>query len=87
MATAIVARIDELFAIDAEARCQALSLEARHTLRQEQSRPLLNGIRKQIVSARSRALPGGTLAKASTTRLPLGQAHALLGISGAGVEQ
>jgi hypothetical protein len=28
MATAIVARIDELFAIEAEARRQALSLEA-----------------------------------------------------------
>jgi hypothetical protein len=34
VATAIVARIDELFAIDAEARHQALSLEARDALRQ-----------------------------------------------------
>jgi len=36
--------VDELFAIDAEARRQRLSLEARHALRQEQSRPLLDGI-------------------------------------------
>jgi hypothetical protein len=35
MATAIVARIDELFAIDAEARCQGLNVEARHALRQQ----------------------------------------------------
>jgi transposase len=35
VATPIVARIDELFAIDAEARRQGLSLEARHALRQE----------------------------------------------------
>ena len=41
IATAIVARIDELFAIDAEARSQRLSLEARDALRRQQSRPLL----------------------------------------------
>jgi transposase len=64
VATAIVARIDELFAIDAGARSQALSLEARHALRQQQSRPLLDEIRKQIEAARSAALPGGALAKA-----------------------
>ena len=52
VATAIVARIDQLFTIDAEARRQRLSLEARDALRQEQSRPLLDGIRKQIEAAR-----------------------------------
>ena len=67
VASAIVARIDELFAIDAEARRQALSLEARHTLLQQQLRPLLDGIRKQIETARSMALPGGAMAKARTT--------------------
>jgi len=71
VATAIVARIDELSAIDAEARCQALSLEARHTLRQEQTRPLLDGIRKQIEAARSMALTGGALAKACNYTLAL----------------
>ena len=73
VATAIVARIDELFAIDADARRQALSLEARHALRQEQSRPLLDGIRKQIEVARSTALPGGALAKACNYTLTLWQ--------------
>jgi hypothetical protein len=57
-------RIDELFAIDAEARHQTLSLEACHALRQEQSRPLLGVIEKQIEAARFGALPGGALAKA-----------------------
>jgi transposase len=71
VATAIVARIDELFAIEAEARRQALSLEARHALRQQQSRPLLDGIRKQVEAARSTALPGGALAKACNYVLTL----------------
>ena len=64
VATAIVARIDELFALDAEARRQGWNVEARHALRQEQSRPRLDEIRKQIEAARSTALPGGALAKA-----------------------
>ena len=71
MATAIVARIDELFAIDGEARCQGLNVEARHALRQQQSRPLLGEIRKQIEAARSMALPGGALAKACNYTLTL----------------
>src|ERR1022692_5176914 len=70
-ATPIVAQIDELFAIDAEARRQRLGLEARHALRQEQSRPLLDGIRKQIEAARTTALPGGALAKACNYTLTL----------------
>jgi hypothetical protein len=67
----LVARIDELFAIDAEARHQGLSLEARHALRQQQSRPLLDVIRQQIEAARSTALPGGALAKACNYTLTL----------------
>ena len=64
VATAIVGRIDELFAIEAEARQQALRLEALDALRQQKSRPLLDDLRKQIEAARSTALPGGALAKA-----------------------
>jgi transposase len=71
MATAIVARIDDLFAIDAETRCQELNVEARNALRQQQSRPLLGEIRKQIEAARSMALPGGALAKACNYTLTL----------------
>ena len=71
VATPIVARIDELFAIDAEVRRQGLGLEARHARRQEQSRPLLDVIRKQIEAARSGALPAGALAKACKYTLTL----------------
>jgi transposase len=71
VARAIVARINELFAIDAEARRQALSLEARDALRQQQSRPLLGVIQKQIEAARSTALPGGALSKACNYTLNL----------------
>jgi transposase len=71
VATMIVARIDDLFAIDAEGRRQALSMEGRHALRQEQSRPLLDVVRKQIEAARSTALPGGALAKACNYTLTL----------------
>jgi hypothetical protein len=71
VATPIVARIDELFAIDAEARHQGLRLEARHALREERARPLLDVIRQQTEAARSTALPGGALAKACNYTLTL----------------
>src|SRR4029077_20367315 len=54
-----------------EARRQALSLEARHTLRQQQSRRLLHVMQKQIEATRSIALPGGALAKACNDTLTL----------------
>src|ERR1700752_1342381 len=71
MATAIVARVAELFTIDAEARCQGLKVGASPALSQQQSRPLLGEIRKQIEAARSMALPGGALAKACNYTLTL----------------
>jgi transposase len=71
VATAIVARIDELFAIDAGARCQGLNVEARHVMHQRQSRPLLGVIQEQIEAARFTALLGGALAKACNYRLTL----------------
>jgi len=46
-------------------------VEARHALRQEQSRPLLGVIRTQIEVARSAALLGGALAKACNYTLTL----------------
>ena len=71
VANAILERIDDLFAIDAAARRQALSLEGRHALREQQSRPLLDVIRQQLEAARSTALPGGALAKACNYALNL----------------
>lgn len=63
-ATPILARISELFAIDAQGREQGLTLEARHTLRQEKSRPMLAIIRQQVEATRSQVLPASALAKA-----------------------
>ena len=42
VATPIVVRIDELFAVDAEARCRIIGLNGRHALRQERAKPLLD---------------------------------------------
>src|ERR1700746_2021443 len=57
VATAIVAQMDELFAVDAEARRKALSVAARHVRRQETATPLLDDIRSKIDAAHSVALP------------------------------
>jgi transposase len=71
VATPIVTRIDELFAIDAYARRQGLSLESRHALRQEKAKPLLDGIRQQVEAARCSALPASALGKACHYTLTL----------------
>ena len=71
LATPIVERIDELFAIDAEARQQGLSLEARDALRQEKARTLLEMIRQQIEVAYRQVLPSSRLAKACKYTLSL----------------
>jgi hypothetical protein len=59
-----VARINQLFSVDGEAREQGLSLEARHQLRQQKAPELLEKIKTVIEAARAGALPGGLLAKA-----------------------
>jgi transposase len=70
-ATRIVARMDELFAVDAEARRKALTTAARHVLRQEIARPLLENIRGKIEGAQSVALPASALSKACQYTLTL----------------
>jgi transposase len=67
-ATRIVARIDELFGIDALARAQNLDLDARHALRLERSKPLLEVIRGEVEAARD-ALPCSALGKAANYTL------------------
>jgi transposase len=62
--TPIVARMDELFAVDAEARRKALNFAARHIRRQEIAKPLLDEIRSKIDAAQSIALPSSALSKA-----------------------
>jgi transposase len=61
----LVARIDELFFIDAEARSANLDHAARHKLRLERSRPLLDALKPQIEAAQREALPASALGKAA----------------------
>jgi transposase len=64
VATPIVARMDELFAVDAEARRKSLSVGVRHLRRQERAKCLLDEIRGRIEAAQSVALPASALSKA-----------------------
>jgi transposase len=70
-ATRIVARINDLFAIDAEARAQEMDWAGRDELRQDRAKPLLEEIKTLVESARSRALPSSALAKACHYTLTL----------------
>jgi hypothetical protein len=56
--------MDELFAVDAEARRKSMTIEARHFRRTERAKPLLDEIRSKIEVAQSVALPSSVLSKA-----------------------
>jgi transposase len=71
IATRLVARLDELFAVDAEARNSGMDHTARHALRQERSRPLLEIIRAELQEAARSALPSSALGKAVNYTLSL----------------
>ena len=71
IATPMVARMDELFAVDAEAHRKALTTSARHVRRQEAAKPLLDDIRSRIEAAQSVALPSSALGKACQYALKL----------------
>jgi transposase len=71
VATPIVARMDELFAVDAEARRKSLTTAARHTQRHERAKPLLDDIHSKIAAAQSIALPSSALSKACQYALTL----------------
>lgn len=64
-AVSLVERIDDLFAIDAEARARNLDMAARDVLRQERARPLLEIIRGQVETARAAVLPASALGEAA----------------------
>ena len=67
----IVAQMDELFGIDAQARQEGLSQIDRHVLRLDKSKPLLEQIKAAIQAARTGALPKSALAKACEYTLTL----------------
>jgi transposase len=67
----IVAHIDDLFGIDALAREQGLDPAARHTLRLERAKPLVEIIRGEVEAARDASLPSSALGKAANYTLSL----------------
>jgi transposase len=71
VAAQMVARIDELFATDAEARHMGMDHAARHALRQERSRPLVNLLRSEIEAFKSSVLPSSALGKGFSYTLSL----------------
>jgi len=71
VATPIVAQMDELFAVDAEACRKGLTTAARHIRRQETAKPLLDEIRSKIAAAQSIALPSSAFSRACQYALKL----------------
>jgi transposase len=70
-AVRIVRLIDELFAIDAEARAANLDHAARHLLRSKKAPALLEEIKAAVTAARATSLPASALAKAANYTLAL----------------
>jgi transposase len=71
MATRTEALIDDLFAVDAQARIENMDHAARHALRQQKAPALLDQIRQQIESCQRSALPASALGKACHYTLAL----------------
>jgi transposase len=71
VAAQLVARINELFSIDSEARDAGMSHEQRHVLRGERARPLLDVMKKELEAAQAAVLPAGALGKAVNYTLSL----------------
>lgn len=69
--TRIVKRIDDLFAIDAEARAENMDHAARHASRLEKTPALLDDIRAQILTVQKTALPKSAAGKAANYTLAL----------------
>lgn len=67
----MVARIDELFAVDAEARNAGMDHDGRDALRQERSRLVLELLRNEIEAAKASVLPSSALGKALSYTLSL----------------
>jgi hypothetical protein len=71
VATRIVKRMDDLFAIDAESRAEKMDHVARHALRLEKAPALLDDMRAQILAAQKTALPKSATGKAASYTLAL----------------
>ena len=88
VATRIVGRIDELFGIDAVAREQKLDYAARHVLRLERAKPLVETIHGEVEAARDASLPSERVGEGGELHaLAVAEAHALSGVPRVGTEQ
>jgi len=81
-ATGIVEEIGALYAVEAHAREKGMSAAERLALRQQKSVPLLDELKKKIISARRQALPQSALGKACD--YALGQWERLIVYAGNG---
>lgn len=71
VATRVVVAMDDLFAIDAAAREHGLDQAARHALRWERARPVLDIIKQRVEEASGKALPASALGRAAKYTLAL----------------
>jgi transposase len=71
VAMRLVRCLDDLFAIDAEARAAQLDHTTRHTWRLKRAQPLLLGLKPQLEAAQAQALPASALGKAARYTLAL----------------
>ena len=71
LAAHLASQIDELFALDAEARSANLNQAARQALRLERAQPVLTELKPQIEAAQAQALPASALGKAARYTLAL----------------
>ena len=71
IAAQTIARVDELFAIDAQARNTGMDHAARNALRQERSRRVLDLLRSEIEAVKPSVLPSSALGKALSYTLSL----------------
>jgi hypothetical protein len=69
----IVRLIDELFAIDTEARMANLDHAARHILRSKKAPALLEEIKVAVIAARATSLPANAPAKTANSLWALGR--------------
>ena len=81
-ATGIVEVVGALYAVEAHAREKGMSAAERLALRQQKSVPLLDELKKKIISARRQALPQSALGKACD--YALGQWERLIVYAGHG---
>jgi transposase len=66
LAAAFVVEMDQVFAVDREAAEAKMSLAERHALRQERTRPVVEGIGKKLLAAKGTVLPKSKLGEGVT---------------------